>query len=334
MSSNPSPALSTQPPQPPTKTGRGNFRITWWSGAIAAVLFILAPLQAVKDGGTVAHFAHELGGVIGTLLVAFSFGTIAYFVARRSALVCNIVFTCVVGFIAFGSLMLLLSVPTPTHVQQNAPTINGLKSNSNQRPSVTEDRHDSGDRIENRSDGVSMKTPSTSQNVILGVLDDLARERGAAMQPFADATNSWFEAGGGDPKTIRERPLIDARLGLLKEIARTNNEFEVAMSDISNRAMERIKMTNATKEEIAQGERAIQWLADLDRRLVAKRREMLTEMTAILVLLRDNLGTWGYELGSPQLKFTDDGVLTKYNALLKAIDRLAGEEREIRRQLE
>lgn len=304
------------------------------------LLCVLAAIQVFRLGGSAYAVGRETGAVVGTLLFATLLALLAWAVSRKSTLVMNIAFTCVVGMAVLGRGAMLAR--TLSGSPRDTKMLDAMIQQGNSMRSENLERYRRGeiaDAGEVSQQAAKMLKDAASKieddegKAVLSVFADMTVELGAAAKPYSDALKVFADAGGLDTATLVERQTIDDRIAMVEEMGRANESFEQAVRSLIEGARRRFAAAALSPHN--QGKAEAGWVKSMrmQLRLRANQREVVDEMKATLVLLRDNFDSWGFEPGDPQVKFADDAVLTKYNAHVERIQQLGRDEEALMQEL-
>ncbi|MEM9420270.1 MAG: hypothetical protein AAGA25_14620, partial [Planctomycetota bacterium] len=218
-----------------------------WSKLTAAVYVLLALLahmpalvQFFEDPLEPSQSGEFLGAVMGTFLLACLLSWVAYLISRRGSLAASGTFITVLVFLSLGQLGTLAERGGNHEVMQDFDRV------------VDRQRAANIDLLERSIRGEEVADPIQQLDQYAGELDristDLRGDDAGLMRAAATVVRSLeapsaryhaaydaFEAAGGiDASTLRDRESCVARLALIDDFARANDDLDAAVEKLES----------------------------------------------------------------------------------------------------
>lgn len=332
------------PPLAPPARARRRIRLHWIVLVLLAIhvlCVLVIDTPSLRDAGGAYRWGFILGRSAGPLLIGMLFGIVAFWIARRSNLVFNIVVCAFLGLALLGDGLILVG----SQLRQRQPgtvanatameALDAIGAESNalreqQRAEFEAKGYVELDETAARERLASLKSRAEAMP---GDAGEGARASMRVMEPMTDLTlgyqrtvQEFMAAGGLNLEPTPTREILDARLACLTNMTAANEAIIVFLQRMPENARVELSTTGLSPQRLDAV--ANQLLAAVKHPEMMELRASQTDFIAAasdqLTLLRDNLGRWTF--GADGLvTFEDDAPLPAFNRsverLQKAIDR-------------
>lgn len=325
-----------------SKPARKQIRLTWWAAVMVLLLCVLTGVQVVRSELSAYQLGYETGRVLGAVLFAALLGIIAYFVSKRSLLVFNIAFACVIGLALIGKAATLARTPSSSQVKQDKAVFDRLSQQNATSAQSALEKYEKGElanateqaeRTAKSLEDASSQTTDEALKALMALMANIAREIGSAVQPYSASVKKLVDAGGINASTFDTVEAINARIAVLDEMEQVNNTAEQTLRKIVEGFGARVESTGLNKKERENAESGFRQAMGVQIRLRTNQRALIAEMKNFLVLLHDNWDDWGFEENDPVIRFSDEDTLAKHNALAEKIQALSSQEQALMREI-